>query len=81
MFPEITQTMINNQVLNIEGYLDIGLIDTMEDLIVNFIGAFVFAVLQYVCAKHGGKSIFDNLIPFLQEEGKYKQLDNKIEME
>ena len=32
----------NNQVLEIDGYLDIGLHDTMKDLIVNFMGAFVY---------------------------------------
>ena len=29
------------------GYLDIGLIDTMEDLIVNFVGAITFCLLWY----------------------------------
>ena len=75
LLPEIVQTTINGQVMDIEGYLDIGLIDTMEDLIVNFIGAFIFAVLQYIYGKHGDKKIFKNLVPFLQEEGKYKKLE------
>ncbi len=30
-----------------EGYLDIGLIDTMKDLLVNFVGALVFSVIGY----------------------------------
>lgn len=72
LIPQITQTTVNGQILDIEGYLDIGLIDTMEDLLVNFIGAFVFAVLQYIYGKHGDKRIFKNLVPFLQEEDKYK---------
>ena len=75
LLPEITQTAVNGQIMDINGYLDIGLIDTMEDLLVNFIGAFVFAVLQYIYGKHGDKRIFKNLVPFLQEEGKYKNLD------
>ena len=33
------------------GYIDIGLIDTMKDLIVNFIGAFVFAIFGYFYSK------------------------------
>ena len=33
------------------GYLDIGLIDTMKDLFVNFIGAFVFSILGYLYIK------------------------------
>lgn len=67
----ITQTMVNGQVLDINGYLDIGLIDTMEDLLVNFVGALVFALLQFVAGKHGDKRIFRHLVPSLQEEGKY----------
>ena len=75
LIPEITQTAVNGQVMDINGYLDIGLIDTMEDLLVNFIGAIIFAILQYIYGKHGDKRIFKNLVPFLQEEGKYKSLD------
>lgn len=36
----IRETAVNGRELGLGGYLDIGLIDTMEDLIVNFIGAF-----------------------------------------
>ena len=41
---DITQVTVNGQDLGLGGYLDIGLIDTMEDLVVNFIGAVVFSV-------------------------------------
>lgn len=81
VLPEITQTAVNGQVLDLEGYLDIGLIDTMEDLLVNFIGAFIFAVLQYIYGKHGDKRIFKNLVPFLQEKDKYEKLQENIEKE
>lgn len=38
----------NNELITIEnGYLDIGIIDTMKDLMVNFIGAVVFSGLGY----------------------------------
>ena len=37
------------------GYLDIGLIDTMEDLVVNFIGAVVFSVFGFLYVKNRGK--------------------------
>ncbi len=37
------------------GYLDIGLHDTMQDLMVNFIGAFVFSVLGYLYIKNRDK--------------------------
>lgn len=45
------------------GYLDIGLIDTMKDLFVNFIGAVVFSVLGYIYIKNRGKGFVDRFIP------------------
>lgn len=44
----ITEVYVNNQPLGLGGYLDIGLYDTMYDLIVNFIGAFIFSVCAYL---------------------------------
>ena len=38
---QIREVLINGQPLGVGGYLDIGLIDTMEDLFVNFISDFV----------------------------------------
>ena len=46
---------MNGQELGLGGYLDIGLIDTMQDLIVNFIGAFVFSVIGFFYVKNRGK--------------------------
>ena len=40
------------------GYLDIGLNDTMKDLMVNFIGAFVFAIIGFFYVKHNGTGSF-----------------------
>lgn len=40
------------------GYIDIGLIDTMVDLFVNFIGATVFAIFGYFYIKHRGNRKF-----------------------
>ena len=51
----ITSTVVNGQNLGINGYLDIGLIDTMKDLFVNFIGAVVFSLMGYGFAKSKGK--------------------------
>ena len=51
---DITDTAVNGQSLG--GYLDIGLIDTMKDLLVNFIGAVVFSIFGYFYTKHEGKS-------------------------
>ncbi len=39
----------------IDGYLDIGLNDTMEDLIVNFIGAFIFNIFGFIYLKNREK--------------------------
>ena len=46
------------------GYLDIGIIDTMKDLLVNFIGALVFCSLGAIYLKNNknGKMI-DNFVP------------------
>ena len=51
----ITETAVNGKELGLGGYLDIGLIDTMEDLIVNFIGAFLFSVIGFLYVKNRGK--------------------------
>lgn len=40
------------------GYIDIGLIDTMKDLIVNFIGAVVFSIIGFFYVKSRGKGKF-----------------------
>jgi hypothetical protein len=37
------------------GAVDIGLIDTMEDLLVNFVGSVVFSVFGFFYVKHKGK--------------------------
>lgn len=44
--------------LGVGGYMDLGLWDTMEDLAVNFIGAFVFSVIGYFYVKSRGKGRF-----------------------
>jgi len=46
------------QSLGLGGYLDIGLHDTMKDLIVNFIGATVFSVIGFFYVKTKGKGRF-----------------------
>ena len=43
------------QALGLGGYLDIGIIDTMKDLFVNFIGAVVFSFIGYFYVKGKGK--------------------------
>lgn len=46
------------QGLSLGGYLDVGLNDTMKDLIVNFIGAVVFSVIGFFYVKAKGKGRF-----------------------
>ena len=43
------------QALGLGGYLDIGIIDTMKDLFVNFIGAVVFSFIGYFYVKKKGQ--------------------------
>ncbi|RGC53763.1 hypothetical protein [Absiella sp. AM29-15] len=54
----INDVIVNGQALGLGGYLDIGLIDTMEDLFVNFIGAVVFSIFGYFYVKKRGKGRF-----------------------
>ena len=53
---DITGTVIHTASGDITidgGYLDIGILDTMKDLLVNFIGAIVFCSAGYAFLKHG----------------------------
>ena len=55
---EIFETVIEG------GYLDIGIIDTMKDLIVNFIGAVTFSAIGYFYIQNRDKYKFaENFIP------------------
>ena len=54
----IHSVAVNGKELGFNGYLDIGLIDTMEDLLVNFIGASTFSILGYFYVKKRGKGAF-----------------------
>jgi len=56
----INDVIVNGKSLGLGGYLDIGLIDTMADLIVNFIGAFVFSIFGFIYVKQRGKGRFVN---------------------
>lgn len=55
--------------LNLGGYLDIGLLDTMKDLVVNFIGAIIFSVVGFFYIKNRGKGRFaSRFIPIIQND-------------
>lgn len=65
----IKEVFVNGQPLGLGGYLDIGLIDTMKDLIVNFVGAVVFSIIGYFYVKNRGKGEFaKKFIPIIAEE-------------
>ena len=52
----------------ITGYLDVGIIDTMKDLFVNFVGAVVFSVIGFFYIKSRGKGKFaSRFIPTIKE--------------
>mgnify|MGYP004503143739 FL=1 len=51
----ITSVAVNGQDLGFDGYLDIGLYDTMKDLFVNFVGAVVFSTIGYFYIKRRGQ--------------------------
>lgn len=67
----IESVVINGEEWNLGGYLDIGIVDTMKDLIVNFIGAVVFSIIGIVYLKHRGEEgrgkFADSLIPKVKE--------------
>ena len=52
---DITDTVVNGQSLGINGYLDIGLYDTMKDLFVNFVGAVTFSLFGFFYTKYSGR--------------------------
>lgn len=57
------------QSLGLGGYLDIGIIDTMKDLFVNFIGAVVFSTIGFFYVKNRGKGKFaPQFIPTLVDD-------------
>ena len=58
------------------GYLDIGINDTMKDLIVNFIGALVFCFFGYFTLTHSKSNSFIN--NFVPQKGKRKLADSVV---
>lgn len=75
----IEDVVINGKSLGLGGYLDIGLYDTMYDLLVNFIGAFVFSTMGYLYLKRkDAKSVINELVPEPWSQEKTKK--NKSNM-
>ena len=62
---DITQTVITTaagETYVVDGFLDIGIKDTMKDLFVNMVGALVFSVLGYLYEKDHARKIPDLII-------------------
>lgn len=76
----ITEVAVNGQDLGIGGYLDIGLIDTMKDLFVNFIGAVIFSVGGFFYIKYRGKRsrVIEGFVPTLLPENEGKDENDSL---
>ncbi len=66
---DIKSLAINGKNMGVDGYIDIGLFDTMKDLLVNFVGAVVFSIIGFFYIKSRGKGKFaQRFIPKLKKE-------------
>lgn len=68
-----TLTLADGSTFVFDGYLDIGIIDTMKDLFVNFIGAVVFCTCGYFYIVHRGgraRKLVESFIPTVQKDEK-----------
>lgn len=69
MIRDIQDVTVNGESLGLGGYLDIGLYDTMKDLLVNFVGAVVFSVIGYFYIKKKGSGrMAKRFIPSLKKK-------------
>ena len=77
---DIHSVQVDGQDLGLDGYLDIGLYDTMEDLFVNFIGAVTFSIIGFFYLKQRGKGRFARqFIPVIKEEVDTAYVSEKTE--
>lgn len=68
---DIHKVTVNGEVISDQGYIDIGLIDTMEDLFVNFVGATTFSLFSYFYARNKERFTFlQNFIPKKKDRNK-----------
>ena len=79
MLDNIAKTVIitdDGTVYEVMGCLDIGLIDTMKDMLVNFLGAFLFSIFGYLYIKSRGKGVVaTQFIPVLKDDGSATDTD------
>ena len=85
MIQNIQDVIVNGRSLGLGGYLDIGLHDTMEDLLVNFVGAVIFSIIGYFYIKKKGSGrMAKRFIPSIKKkEADFLQIveDEAISME
>ena len=75
----IIKTKSGKNVVIENGYLDIGINDTMKDLFVNLIGAIVFSVFGYTYIKNRDKKSFaSNFIPKKIEKDNIENLITEV---
>lgn len=64
----IESLVVNGKDWNLGGYLDAGLVDTMKDLMVNFVGAVVFSIIGVIyLRKRGQGKLASSLIPVVRQ--------------
>lgn len=68
----VIETADGGSIIIDGGYLDLGIIDTMKDLFVNFVGAVVFSIIGYLYVKHQGErgGLARQFIPVVLDKGK-----------
>ena len=77
---DVQSVVINGQAWNLGGYLDIGIVDTMKDLMVNFVGAVVFSIIGILYIKHRGKGkIAKSFIPLMKTTEEIEETQKMIE--
>lgn len=84
---DITKTVINGTINGVpqewvidNGYLDVGIIDTMKDLIVNCVGAVIFSIFGLIYIKNRGKSVVAaSFIPQLKTEAEIEMTQALLE--
>lgn len=72
---DIDSVVINGEEWNYGGYIDIGLIDTMNDLLVNALGAIFFSIFGYFGLKSKKEGDYEKLI-VIKKRNKEKVIAN-----
>lgn len=64
----VESVVVNGEAWPFDGYLDIGLHDTMKDMLLNFAGALFFTIFGYAYLRGRDNRIARNFIPELKTE-------------